>query len=305
MIKTKSFQELLNERPLFIPGIYDAFSARFMEINHFPAMYLPADCVAAAFCGVPDASLMSSADLINVVQRITALSTVPLIVDIDAGFGSEINVIRTCERISACGARAVCLSDKLYLRKPLSMEVLAREDYISKLEAALYELEKTDCAVIAKIDAYENYGIDEAIGRANEAISKGAAAACITGVTEQEHLQRICKEVKGVRIFEMVNEGEVKYSFEELTEMGFDMVWAPYVSISGAMTCIQELADAAYIAKNDFRAEERGYSTYAKFELLKIHEWYALGQKFNKKIQDAVDIDPDDYLKKQQMENQK
>lgn len=300
MIKTNCFGEVLAGRPVFIPGIYDALSARFMETNEFSAMYLPADCVAASFCGVPDASLISSADLVDVVQRITALSTVSLIVDVDAGFGSEINVIRTCERISACGARAVCLSDRIYLRKPLSMEVQPAGNYYSKLDAAIYALADQDCDVIAKIDAYVTLGLDEAIARANVAIQHGAAAACITGVKKREDLEQICARVKGICIYEMVSEGEVNFTFDELVNMGFSAVWAPYVSVSGAMTCIKELADAAMEAKNDFRAEERGYSTYAKFELLKIHEWYALGKKFNSEVQDAVDINPDDYLKKQQ-----
>ena len=300
MVKTKSFGEVLADGPVFIPGIYDALSARFMETNEFSAMYLPSDCVAASLCGVPDASLISSADLVDVVQRITALSTVSLIVDVDAGFGSEINVIRTCERISACGARAICLSDKIYLREPLGMEVQPADSYYSKLDAAIYALQDQECVVIAKIDAYAALGLDEAIKRANHAIQHGAAAACITGVSKREDLKRICAGVKGACIYEMVSDGKVMFDFDELTGMGFCAVWAPYVSMSGAMTCIKELADAAMESKNDFRAEERGYSTYAKFELLKIHEWYALGKKFNSEVQDAVDINPDDYLKKQQ-----
>ena len=97
MLKKKRIEDVLAENPVFIPGIYDSFSARNMDVKQFECMYLDAQSVAIAYCGVPDACLMSSADLIDVLQRLTALTTTPVIVDIDAGFGSEINVIRTCE----------------------------------------------------------------------------------------------------------------------------------------------------------------------------------------------------------------
>ena len=300
MFETKTLSEILREEPkLFVPGIYDCLSARIMEKNAFPAMYLPADCVAASFCGVPDACLIASADLINVVQRITALSAVSLIADIDSGFGSQINVIRTCERIAACGAKAISLSDKQFLRTPLSRETTSLNDFIGKVEAARYGIGEARCDLLVRVDCAPVLGLDEAIRRCNAAVAHGALGSCITGVTEKADLERICSEVAGVKIFEMVNDEEIRYSCDELMQMGFDVVWAPYVSMCGAMTCIQELATDAYINKNDFKAEERGYSTYAKFELLKIHEWYALGQKFGQEVQDAKDIDPDDYLKSQ------
>lgn len=298
MIDTKPLSELLLKEPkMFIPGIYDCLSARIMEKNQFSAMYLPADCVAASFCGVPDVGLIASADLINVVERITALSSVSLIVDIDSGFGSQINVIRTCERVSACGAKAVVLSDKQFLRTPLSHETVEIGDFIGKVEATKYGLKDSDCELLVRIDCMELRGLDEAIRRCNTAVEHGAIGSCISGVTNEADMKRICTEVKGVKVFEMVNNEQVLYSSETLFAMGYDIVWAPYVSMSGAMTCIQELATDAYINKNDFKAEERGYSTYAKFELLKIHEWYALGQEFGQRVQDAKDIDPDDYLK--------
>lgn len=302
MIKRKSFDEAIAGKKLFIPGIYDAFSARNMEVKQFDCMYLDAQSVALAFCGVPDACLMSSADLIDVLQRLTALTSVPVIVDIDSGFGSEINVIRTCERVEACGATAVALSDKVFLRMPSSKEVDTRKKYLSKLEAAVYQLKDTGCGVIAKIDAYATLGVEETIGRANDALANGACAVYICGVIDKADLQRIAQEVNGPKYYEMASADKVENSYDEIIGMGYDGVIAPYISICGTSNVVREFAEAAMVAKNDFHCEERGYSTYGKFELLKIHEWYALGAKFNDEVEDAVDIDPDDYLKKQQAE---
>lgn len=302
MVKKKPFESVLAGKDLFIPGIYDAFSARNMEIKEFECMYLDAQSVALAFCGVPDASLMSSADLIDVLQRLTALTTVPVIVDIDAGFGSEINVIRTCERVEACGASAVALSDKVFLRMPSSKEVVSRKQYLSKLGAALYQLKDTGCGVIAKLDSYKTLGTDETIERANAALEEGACAVYVCSVDAREALERMGKEINGKVFYEMVNTDQIAFSYDEIIGMGFAGVIAPYVSICGAAVVVKEFADAAMIAKNDFHCEERGYSTYGKFELLKIHEWYALGAKFNDEVEDAVDIDPDDYLRKQEAE---
>lgn len=302
MVKKESFETIISGKDLFIPGIYDAFSARNMEVKEFGCMYLDAQSVAIAFCGVPDACLMSSADLIDVLQRLTALTTVPVIVDIDAGFGSEINVIRTCERVEACGASAVALSDKVFLRTPSSKAVVARKKYLSKLEAAVYQLNGTGCGVIAKLDTFETLGLDETIERANDALDAGACAVYVCGVHGRNALERMGREIKGKAFYEMANTDKVEFSYNEIIGMGFAGVIAPYVSICGAATVVKEFAEAAMLAKNDFHCEERGYSTYGKFELLKIHEWYALGAKFNDEVEDAVDIDPDDYLKKQEAE---
>lgn len=300
MIGTKSFKHVLAEGPVFIPGGYDGLSCRILEHNGSQAIYLSADCVAASFSGVPDASLMASSDLIDIVQRVAAVINVPLVVDIDAGFGSEINVIRTCERIASSGAKAVVLSDKEFLRMPDHPTYVPRERFMGKLEAALHTLAGTDCLVIAKIDSVAENGLDACIETANRAIDCGVTATCITNVTAREELERICREVRGIKAFEMVSGSNGGFSFEELTNMGFSIIWAPYIAVAGAMMCMQDLAEDAAIHKNDFRAEEIGYSAHIKFDLLKIHEWYALGQKFNKEVQDASAIDPDDYLKKEQ-----
>ena len=190
----------------------------------------------------------------------------------------------------------------MFLRTPSSKAVVTRKQYLSKLRAALYQMQDTDCKVIAKIDAYAAEGLEETIGRANDALSAGAYAVYVTGISDKAELAAFSAAVKGKKLCEMANTDGIAFSYDEAVEMGFDAVIAPYISISGCACVVKEFADAAQIAKNDFHCEERGYSTYGKFELLKIHEWYGLGAMFNDEIEDAVDIDPDDYLKKQEAE---
>ena len=170
MSAEKSFQQLIAESHeiLWAPCVYDCVSARYVEKTGFKAMCLSGGELAASLCGFPDIGLVTLDELVGAVDRISSCTDIPMIVDIDTGFGNEINLIRTCKRVAQAGAKAVHLEDQTFPKRCGHLrgkEVIPHEAYISKIKAAAWALEGTGCALIARTDSYHILGKDEAISR--------------------------------------------------------------------------------------------------------------------------------------------
>ena len=129
------------------PCVYDCVSARYVEKTGFKAMCLSGGELAASLCGFPDIGLVTLDELVGAVDRISSCTDIPMIVDIDTGFGNEINLIRTCKRVAQAGAKAVHLEDQTFPKRCghlAGKEVIPRKDYISKIKAAHHVLKNTD-----------------------------------------------------------------------------------------------------------------------------------------------------------------
>ena len=107
--KRVTLRELMEQGPVVAPTVYDCLSARMVEESGFQAMCLSGAEMAAAYLGYPDIGLVTASELEDNVRRITASSPLPMIVDIDTGFGNEVNTFLTCRRIARAGAMAAAL----------------------------------------------------------------------------------------------------------------------------------------------------------------------------------------------------
>lgn len=299
----KTLRQVLQEGPAFVPCVYDCLSARIIEDTGFSAMCLSGGSVAAAYCGVPDIGLVSFAELLDVVRRITARANIPMIVDIDTGFGNELNLIRTCEEIAAAGAMAVHLEDQVSPKCCGHMQgkqVIPAEDYFSKLRAAHYALEGTDCLLIARTDSYHTHGVEEAIRRNLGSLEAGADITFTEGTEKMEDIIRIGKEVPGWKMFDMLYGGaSPRISFKELVDYGYRLVTVPMVSLGGAVTGITEFAEHTFQDQNDYYIASRDrtgedISPFGVFEMMEIDKWLGTAKMFNDKINMTSRIKPQD-----------
>ena len=205
-----SLKELLEKGPVFAPCVYDCLSAKIVENIGFKAMCLSGGNLAMSLIGVPDIGLVSFGELLDAVRRITCYSKIPMIVDIDTGFGNELNVIRTCERVAQAGAMAVHLEDQTFPKRCGHMsgkEVISRKDYIAKVKAAKYALEGTDCLLIARTDSYFTDGLDEAIYRNLASLEAGADITLTEGTRSVDDIEKIARMVPGWKMFGMNSMG--------------------------------------------------------------------------------------------------
>lgn len=292
-IKKAGFPELMEQGPLMAPCVYDCVSAKMVERAGFKAMCLSGGELAASLVGVPDIGLVTVDELVGVVERISACTSIPMIVDIDTGFGNELNLIRTCKRVARAGAKAVHLEDQTFPKRCGHLggkEVIPRMDYISKIKAAVYALEGTGCVLIARTDAYHVLGKEEAILRCNDAIDAGADITFVEGTSTIEDIIDIGKRVKGPKMFAMMASGaSPEVSMAQTYEWGYSLTTMHY-AMTAALMGMQEFGEKCYKAMSDIpiaEDERTDGRPIALFEMFGIHEWLQLGNHFNSAITDA------------------
>jgi len=292
-IKKAGFLELMEKGPLMAPCVYDCVSAKMVERAGFQAMCLSGGELAASLVGVPDIGLVTVDELVGVVERISACTSIPMIVDIDTGFGNELNLIRTCKRVARAGAKAVHLEDQTFPKRCGHLggkEVIPHADFVSKIKAAAYALEGTGCALIARTDAYHVLGKEEAISRCNDAIDAGADITFVEGTSTIEDIIDIGKRVKGPKMFAMMASGaSPEVSMAQTYEWGYGLTTMHY-TMTAALMGMQEFGEKCYEAMSDIPIAEDPRTDgrpIALFEMFGVHEWLQLGNHFNSAITDA------------------
>ena len=298
--EVKGFVELMKEGPLMAPCVYDCVSAKLAERSGFKALCLSGGELAASLCGVPDIGLVTLDELVGAVERISACVNLPMIVDIDTGFGNEINLIRTCKRVAAAGAKAVHLEDQTFPKRCGHLrgkEVISREAYISKIKAAAWALKGTGCALIARTDSYHILGKEEAIARCNEAIDAGADISFVEGAGSLDDIKEFGQRIKGLKMFAMASaRASPKVTQKQLYEWGYQLTTMHY-TMAGAIMGMEEYGRKCYEAMSDIPVTEDprvDSSPIYLFELFGLHEWLQLGNRFNHEIKDASELDKKD-----------
>ena len=292
-----TLRELLKKGPVYAPCVYDCISAKMVEEAGFEAMCLSGAELAASYRGLPDIGLMTLSDLEDNVRRIAAASPLPMIVDIDTGFGNELNTIETCKRIAAAGAMAVHLEDQTFPKRCGHLrgkQVIAMEDYISKVKAAVYALQGTDCMLIARTDAFAVNGKEDAIARACAAIEAGADMTLIEATDSVEAIAEIGKRVPGLKMFGMNANGvHPQVTGSELEAFGYHLITMHY-TCSAAIHGMREFGRHCFADKDDAYVYETYSSKVGPIPLhtmFGIHEWLQLGAQFNHEIQDAKPLE--------------
>lgn len=274
----------LEEGPVLMAGIYDCLSAAVCEEAGFRAMCLGGAGVAASSLGLPDIGLVSFGELFNVAQNVIARSKVPVVIDIDTGFGNELNVMRTCERLAAAGAAAVHLEDQTFPKRCghlAGKDVIDTKSYLSKVKAAAHALKGSDCLLIARTDAYYVNGLEDSIQRCLGALENGADMTFVEAPTSRESVAEIGERVPGWKMFNLATGGgSPSFTFKELTGYGYNLVSVPGVSMMSAITGIRETCRQVLGNENDEHIAKFGMSPRNIFEIVGLNDWLAKESQF-------------------------
>lgn len=193
----------LTKGPVVIaPGIYDAYGARLVEQAGFEAVYMTGNGVSASLLGRPDVGLVDLTMITSHARRVAAAVDIPLICDADTGYGNAVNVRRTVEEFEAAGVAAIHLEDQVSPKRcgqlPGARPVIELREAVGKIEAALAARSDPDFIIIARTDAAEAHGLDEAIKRGKAFREAGADVLFVemkSGPTILEDLKRVTTEV--------------------------------------------------------------------------------------------------------------
>src|SRR3954469_5262825 len=165
------------EKPLQVIGAINAYTARMAEATGYKALYLSGGGLAANSLGMPDLGISSLEDVLTDVRRITDVTTLPLLVDIDTGWGSAFNIARTIRSMIKAGAAAVHIEDQVGGKRcghRPGKEVVSRHEMVDRVKAAVDARSDSSFVVMARTDALAVEGIDAAIERAIAYVEAGA-----------------------------------------------------------------------------------------------------------------------------------
>jgi len=222
---------LESEKPLQIVGVINAYAARLAERAGFRALYLSGGGVAAASLGVPDLGITTLEDVLIDARRITDCSGLPLLVDVDTGFGGAFNIARTVRSLIKVGAAALHIEDQVQAtrcgHRP-GKALVSKEEMVDRIKAAVDARSDPTFGIMARTDALAVEGLPAALDRAAAYVEAGADflfPEALTDISQYAEFRRVA----GVPVLANMTEfGKTPLrTAQELGQAGVDMVLYP------------------------------------------------------------------------------
>ena len=243
MNKAEMIRRSLKESgQLIMPGVYDALSAKIATKTGFEVIFISGYSLAATMLGEPDFGILTQTEMLSAAQRICSVTDLPVIVDADTGYGNAINVIRTVDELIRIGAGGMFLEDQVWPKRCGHMkgkQVIPLEEQLKKLQAAIDAKKDRDYFIVARTDARQALGLNEAITRGIAFKKAGADAVFIEAPETKEEMLEIARCVPGPLVANMLERGVTPLMGpQELRDLGFDLVvWplAPLYSVAKSL----------------------------------------------------------------------
>ena len=229
----KSVRKLLQDKskPLVMPGVYDAIGAKIVEKVGFEAMFQTGYGTSATLFGMPDYGFIGSTETVDNARRICHAVSTPVIVDADTGYGNALSVWKLVQELEEVGASGIFLEDQRWPKRCGHMqgkEVIQKDEYAEKLQAALDARSNKDFIIVARTDARAIEGLDNAIERGLYYKKIGADAIFIEAPKTIQEMKVIGNSINAPLVANMI-EGGAKpiISKSKLHKMGFKIVLYP------------------------------------------------------------------------------
>jgi methylisocitrate lyase len=246
----KDLTRLLKQnKPLVIPGVYDAIGAKIAERVGFETMFQTGYGTSATLFGMPDYGFIGATETLDNARRICNAVSVPVIVDSDTGYGNALSVWKLVKELESAGASGIFLEDQRWPKRCGHMqgkEVITQEEYTEKLGAAIDSRQSKDFIIVARTDARATEGLDAAIERGLQNKKTGADAIFIEAPQSLEEMKQIGKSIKAPLVANMIEGGATPISSAEtLYEIGFKMILYPlsilFANTFATMNILEEL----------------------------------------------------------------
>jgi methylisocitrate lyase len=273
MRKSTELRRMLKEPGIVVlPGAYDALSARLAARAGFRTVFTSGFGFAAAALGMPDMGLMTMSEIMERVRHIVRAVDVPVVADMDTGYGNPMNVIRTVRECVEAGVAGIILEDQEWPKKCGHFEgkrVIPAEEQVQKLRAAADARVGDDLVIIGRTDAREPLGLDEAIRRGRLYHEAGADVVFVEAPRSVDELRAIAAAIPDAPLFaNMIERGKTPVlSSAELEELGFKMVVYPLSSLFAAARAMESVYRALFDTKTT-RGVEAALMPFAEFEVV-------------------------------------
>ena len=284
MNKSSKLKQLLNgDKSIVVPGVHDPMSAKIFEDCGFDVIFAGGFSLSASTLGVPDIGLLTMSENIERVKRITSHINIPLIADMDTGYGNPINVIRTVKESINAGAAAIILEDQSWPKRCGHMEgksVIPMDEHIEKIKAANYAREGSDLIIIARTDSRGTHNLEEAIKRGKALEKSGADVIFIEAPQTEEEIRIIGKEIKKPLLINLIEGGKTpNLSISEFESLGFKIILHPLTSIFATAYSMKKLAN--HIKSNSTTNNYNEILDFNEFEkVVDLQKYQELDSRF-------------------------
>ena len=220
------------EKPLQVPGAINAYHATLAKNSGFKAIYLSGGGVAAGSLGLPDLGISNLDDVLTDVRRITDVCDLPLLVDVDTGFGaSAFNVARTVKSLIKFGAAAMHIEDQVGAKRcghRPNKELVSKQEMVDRIKAAVDAKTDGDFFILARTDSLANEGLEAAIERSLACVEAGADGIFPEAITDLEMYAKFKAAVKVPILANITEFGQTPlFTLPELAGANVDIALYP------------------------------------------------------------------------------
>jgi 2-methylisocitrate lyase-like PEP mutase family enzyme len=254
------------------PGAYDGLTARLVELAGFSVVYATGAGISNSQLALADVGLITMAEMLDQVRKMTGAVKIPVICDIDTGYGNAVNLYRTVQEFIRAGAAAVQIEDQVSPKKCGHFDgtqLIPLDEAVLKIRAAVEARGQDDLVIIARTDAIAVAGVNEALRRARAYHEAGADALFVEAPRTRDELAEIGRALPGVKVANIVEGGRTPIvPAADLTSMGFKVaIYANLVlrsSVKAVQASLQHLraaGDSSAIIDQLITMEERARIT--------------------------------------------
>lgn len=270
------------EHPLQVVGAVNAYAALLAEHSGFKALYLSGGGVAACSCGIPDLGITTLEDVLIDVRRITDATELPLLVDIDTGWGGAFNIARAVRSLEKAGAGAVHIEDQVQQKRcghRPNKAIVSQDEMVDRVKAAVDARRDDSFVIMARTDALAVEGLDAAIERAAACVEAGADMIFPEAMTDLAMYRRFADAVKVPVLANITEFGATPlYTTRELADHGVSLVLYP---LSAFRAMSQAALDVYGAIRRDGTQQQVVNKMQTRQELYQHLDYHAYEQKLD------------------------
>ena len=269
------------EKPLILPGAFDALSARLIKRAGFKAYFTGGFPTIGARWGLPDIGLVAYGEISQAVTDVMAASDLPVMVDGDNGYGDVKNIVHVLHGYERLGVSAIMFEDQVAPKRCghiAGKDVVPAAEMIAKIKAVSSE-KKKDTFILARTDARDVHGLDEAFRRADQYLAAGADGIFIESPHDVKELELIGRKFDVPQMANMLEGGRTPIlTPKELSDMGFEIA---IYGISLLMHSVKTMQDLlGKLSKGDIGFVGKGVGFEEYKDIVGFGDWAAVENKF-------------------------
>jgi len=258
--------------------------AKLVEQAGFPLTFISGYSVAATQLGMPDFGYLTQTEMVAVAKRVCGSVRIPIIIDADTGYGNALNVIRTVNELIDAGAAGMFLEDQVWPKRCGHMKgkrVIPVDEQAQKIRAAADARRGRDFFIVARTDARQVNGLEDAIHRCRRYKEAGADALFVEAPSNAEELGTIARELPPPLVANMLEGGVTPLlTKRELEKIGFQLVVCPLTALYASAKAMQEMFSLLQTAGTTRTALDRLISFQQFHDIIGLPAHYALDERY-------------------------